>query len=460
MMKGFKGISLRVRLTLLTAAVMILVAVALTVSSISRADAYFVPDNYMVKLIDSAPIVKSNEVSLEGANELTAAKNAAESTPIDVRVSTTQSIADFNIKVSAEDTQARIVPLEEVSLYAVNASQAAADTAAITVGAAAEGSASAEAFKLETMTLTVAAKKKFAFSSTWMMFAAMLAGSVLTWFMAGRALKPLKTLAGAIDTIDAHNLSARIENIQTNDEVRHLADNFNHMLDKLEQAFEQQRTFSANAARELKTPLAAIRTNLEVLAMEEEPTPKDYQETLEVIGRNTDRLIGLVSGLLELNDQQNMDLHESISTEVLLTQLLDEQAAAIAEKHLEVCIDNQLTQLYANRQLLTSALGNLLDNAIKYQQEGGKIVLTLCSQSDNAVIKVWDDGPGIASEQLPHIFEPFYRCDRSRSSKISGSGLGLSLVHTIVQRHGGTINVQSAPEDGTTFTITLPGQVL
>lgn len=460
MMKGFKGISLRVRLTLLTATVMVLVAVALTVSSISRADAYFIPDNYVVKLMDSAPLVSSEDVNFVASNELALSKKSTDDTPIDVTVSTSQATTNFDIKVSEEHKEARMVPLEQISLYALSTDQANAAALAITPESATDGSVSAEAFKMETMTLTVAAKKKFAFSSTWMMFAAMLAGIVLTWFMAGRALKPLKTLAGAIDTIDAHNLSARIENIQTHDEIRHLADNFNHMLDKLEQAFEQQRTFSANAAHELKTPLAAIRTNLEVLEMEDEPTNEDYQETLEVIGRNTDRLIELVGGLLELNDQQNIDLHESISVEALLSQLFDEQAAALAEKHLEVNVDNQLTKLYANKQLLTSALGNLLDNAIKYQREGGKIALTLHQQLGNAIITVWDDGPGIAPEQLGHIFEPFYRCDPSRSSKISGSGLGLSLVRTIIQRHGGSVTVESAPEYGTVFTITLPNQVV
>lgn len=444
-MKKFKGISLRLRLTLLTAAVMVLVAIALTVGSINRAGAYFVPDNYVVQLKE--PIAQVN------------IDNTTDDNPSTVQASANITVKSSDTSVSAAKTEGNnymTVPMEKISLYDVTAEQS--DQMASSATFKKTEVVPAEAYQLETMTLTVAAKRKFAFSSTWMLFAAMLAGVILTWIMAGRALKPVKALAGAIDTIDAHNLSARIENIQTHDEIRQLADNFNHMLDKLEQAFEQQRTFSANAAHELKTPLAAIRTNLEVLALEDDPTSEEYQETLDVIGRNTDRLIDLVGNLLELNDQQNIDLHEAIDTESIVDQLLFEQAAAIEAKNLNVALENHLPKLYANRQLLASALSNLLENAVKYQHADGNILLSLYKQADAAVLSVWDDGPGITAEQLPHVFDPFYRCDPSRSSKISGSGLGLSLVRTIVERHGGQVSVRSDPESGTCFTITLPDQ--
>ena len=143
------------------------------------------------------------------------------------------------------------MPLQKVSLYA-----SPNEPYATATDIQADQTASAETFQIDTMTLTVAAKRKFAFSSTWMMVAAMLAGVLLTWVVAGRALKPVKTLAGAIDTIDANNLSCRIENIQTHDEIRQLADSFNHMLDKLEQAFEQQRTFSAMSSKHHWRPSA------------------------------------------------------------------------------------------------------------------------------------------------------------------------------------------------------------
>lgn len=436
-MKNFKGISLRLRLTLLTAAVMSLVAIVLTIGSISRAGTFFVPDNYLVQLKEpvSQVCVKSG--------------SAASVAPAAVSIMTEP--AQLSTSPNAEDIMT--VPLEKVALFETASKETSPDMTAEHAETAA-----LQTYQLQTMTLTVAAKRKFAFSSTWMLFATMLAGIFLTWIMAGRALKPVKTLAGAIDTIDAHNLSARIDNIQTHDEIRQLADSFNHMLDKLEQAFEQQRTFSVNAAHELKTPLAAIRTNLEVLALEAEPTSADYQETLEVIGRNTDRLIDLVGDLLELNDQQHIELHECIATQPMLDQLLFEQAAAIEAKHLAVTIDNQLPEIYANRHLLTSALGNLLENAVKYQRPFGKITLSLSQEQDNALITVWDDGPGIAADQLPHIFDPFYRCDPSRCSKINGSGLGLSLVRTIIERHGGQVTVQSDLEHGTCFTIRLPNQ--
>lgn len=431
-MKKFKGISLRLRLTLLTALIMVLVAGVLTVGSITRADSYFIPDNYSVKL--AGPIATdSKEYTIHSSVE-------GEKPRDDSLIIEMSKIASFKTK---EGTAEQIK--DEDILITETPSETYPSQSAT--------------YQLEAITLTTAAKKNFAFSSTWMMLFAMIAGVFLTWVMAGRALKPVTALAKAVDTIDEHNLSTRIHNIQSHDEIQQLTDSFNHMLDKLEQAFVQQRTFAANAAHEFKTPLAAIRTNLEVLELEEKPSLEDYQETMDIINRNSERLITLVGNLLELNDQQNMNLFERVSTEKMINQLLTEQTAAIAEKRLEISIDNQLPYLFGNEQLLTSALRNLLENAIKYHHAEGHICLILKKESDKAQITVWDDGPGISEEQLPHIFEPFYRCDPSRSSKIKGSGLGLSLVQTIVQRHNGSINVHSSSENGISFTIILPNQV-
>ena len=119
-------------------------------------------------------------------------------------------------------------------------------------------------------------------------------------------------------------------------------------------------------------------------------------------------------------------------------------------------LSTKIPLLYANQQLITSALNNLLENAVKYQHPEGHIKISLCQQTDTAQIIVWDDGPGIPTEQLPHIFQPFYRCDQSRSCKAGGFGLGLALVQAIVQRHGGSITVQSDSQTGTCFTIHLP----
>lgn len=433
-MKKFKGISLRLRLTLLTATIMLLIAGVLTAGSITRADSYFVPANYIVTLSNSSNAV----AALDSVVVDSETKNAAFSiTPKETKVSKVVPMTDISLYST--------IPIDDTTLQAKFNSTVVAEPAV--------------AYQLDTIKLTSTAKKSFASSSTWMMLIVMIAGVILTWFMAGRALKPVTKLASAVDTIDAHNLSTRITNIESHDEIQRLTDSFNHMLDKLEQAFDQQRTFAANAAHELKTPLAAIRTNLEVLALEENPSLEEYQDTVSIISRNSERLIALVGNLLELNDQQNIDIYECISTEKMITQILSEQVAVIEDKNLTITVNNQLPKLYGNGQLLTSALRNLLENAVKYQNADGQICITLQNEADTAQIIVWDDGPGISTEQLPHIFAPFYRCDPSRSSQIKGSGLGLALVQTIVERHNGTIIAQSSPEDGTSFTITLPNQV-
>ena len=413
-MKFCNSISLRLRLTLLTAVVMLLVAAVLTAGSINRADSYLIPDNYQVVIKVSA-----------------------------------QSPAAVGYREEPAETDAvTTVPMNEVAIYS-------AEEEAVAVGKAA---VAGQAYPIDTIALTGAAKKDFASASTLLMLIVMLVGILLTWFMAGRALQPVTNLASAANSIDAHNLSTRIPSPRTHDEIQQLTDNFNHMLDKLEQAFLQQQTFSANAAHELKTPLAAIQANLEVLALDTQPTLEDYQETITVISRNTDRLIALVSSLLQLNDQQALDLREQIQTADLLEQIIAEHKDAIAKKQLQLTVDNQLPLLYANQQLIASALNNLLENAVKYQHPEGHIKISLCQQTDTAQIIVWDDGPGIPTEQLPHIFQPFYRCDQSRSCKAGGFGLGLALVQAIVQRHGGSITVQSDSQTGTCFTIHLPAQ--
>lgn len=430
-MKGFAKISLRMRLTLLTALVMTLVAVVLTISSIGRAGTFFVPDNYHVSVGVPAATITT--------------------TPAVTAVVTDGEVNSFTYQADSDQ-----VPLTDILLSNVTiiTEDKPAETAQFTKIRA--DAVDYQAYPLEALTLTVAAKKEFAFSSMWVLLAVIAAGTLMTWLMAGRALKPVRVLADTVGEIDARSLSLRVQPSGADDEIRQLTDGFNNMLDKLEQAFIQQKTFSANAAHELKTPLAAIRSNIEILDMDESPSQEDYQETLEIIRRNTDRLISLVGDLLALNDEQQCDFQEQVDTQRFIEAVCQAQAGAAEAKQLTMTVTNELPVIYGSERLLSSAVGNLVENAVKYTPAGGQIWLSVSQQQEQAVIAVWNDGAPIAQEQLAHIFEPFYRIDESRSSKIAGSGLGLSLVQSIAHKHGGEVTVRSTAEEGTTFILTIP----
>lgn len=406
MKQWINNVSLRMRLTLLTTGIIICVAAALTLTSINRAEL----------LVKSVPLELINYTQLESGN------------PVSVTV--------------GEQT----VPMSQVDLL----------TGSTTINQVPQVVDATMVSEAATIAVTAKASKRFATSSTTVMGVVIFCGMILTWFVAGRALKPVQDLKEMVGEINGNNLSKRVEGFQAGDEISQLASSFNGMLDKVEAAFTQQKEFSLNAAHELKTPLAAIRTNLEVLHLGGEPSLAEYQETCEVIGRNTDRLIDLVEDLLKLNAKQALSYQESIRTEELIVALQDELTPLIVEKEIKLVIHNQLPLLYGNYNLFYSGLFNLLENAIKYHHHGGQVLLDLEAFEDDGVITVMDNGPGMASEVLGEIFQPFYRVEQSRSRQIGGSGLGLALVKSIVEKHNGTISVHSELGKGSTFTMILP----
>lgn len=430
-MSCFKPISLRLRLTLLSALVMSVVAVILTISSIDRAGVTMVPDNY--------DIMVGVPVATTAVEDISEAAYFIEGQEIQPAV---------NVERTA-------VPMSKVNIYTENGSVEQTPAASVDVIIADEVAASA-IYRIEAVTLTKAAQQDFAASSAWILLAVIAGGVLLTWFVSGRALRPVSVLADAVEMIDAHHLSTRVPSGGANDEISRLTEGVNGMLDKLEEAFIRQRTFSANAAHELKTPLAAIRSNIEILDMDDTPDLEEYQETLEVVRRNTDRLINLVGDLLALNDQNPCELLEPVECGLLMGEVLEKVMPLIEEKGLMVAVDNQRPVLYGQKSLLLSAVGNLVENAVKYTPAGGQIQITVTGTEDEAVVAVWNDSPAIAPEQQMQIFEPFYRVDESRSQRTPGCGLGLSLVQAIAQKFGGRVEVTSTPEEGTTFTLSLP----
>lgn len=295
-----------------------------------------------------------------------------------------------------------------------------------------------------------ASQQSFAYSSVFYMIAIVIAGGVAVWFIAGRALKSVTLLSQTIQKIDGNNMSVQISVPESNDEVSKLTISFNSMLSKLNGAFEEQKRFAQNAAHELKTPLAAILTNIEVMELEEEPDVHAYKEVVQVAKENTERMTMLVKDLLMFNSATIQAQYSVFEFSEILNQILADYADDIQMKHIKVSVSNDV-MIRGNKAMLERAFSNIVQNAIRYNRDHGRITI-LCSEDE---IWISDTGIGIPGDQLNNIFEPFYCVDDSRSRRLGGSGLGLSITKQIFDKHHMKIRAQSIENQGTTFIISL-----
>ena len=273
-------------------------------------------------------------------------------------------------------------------------------------------------------------------------------GTLTAYVIAGQVLKPIKSLAEKMEEIDVSNLSQPIKLPKAKDEVSRLTQSFNNMLGKLNRSFETQKLFAQNAAHELKTPLASMRANIEVLQLEHTPSVDEYEEVIGTVKDGTERLIGLVEGLLSIHNQIDEIRWQSFGAKAVFAQIMADLQAEIAERNLTVSISGDCT-LKGDKALLERAFSNLVHNAVRYNVDGGTIAITL---ADND-ITIQDSGVGISSEHLARIFEPFYCVDQSRSKKLGGHGLGLSIAKNIFDKHGMEITVSSEIGQGTKILV-------
>ena len=281
-------------------------------------------------------------------------------------------------------------------------------------------------------------------------------GTGATWLMAGKALKPLGELTDTIEEIGGNNLSRRVEHQDRADEIGQLAGSFNHMMDKVSASFERQQRFSASAAHELKTPLATILVNLDVLDMEEKASAAQMERVLSIVRTNTERMIRLVDNLFQLTTEKSSEMCEEVRIDEMFAEILEELSAQLNAKHLSVSLSNLSgIKLTGNRTMLYRAMSNLVENAAKYNRESGSISISASQQQEDIIIKIADTGIGIPKEECERIFEPFYRVDQSRSRSVGGAGLGLALVKDIVEKHRGTIQVCSRAGQGSEFILYL-----
>lgn len=284
-----------------------------------------------------------------------------------------------------------------------------------------------------------------------------LVGAVGAYWIAKQSLRPVRHLSHLAQKIQAQTLHQRLPTELPPDELKELAEAFNAMLSRLEKAFEQQNRFVADAAHELRTPLATLRTNLEVIQRDPDATLSDYKEMSGVLERALSRLEKLVEDLLLLANGEKEIRTEPVELEILLGEIMQE-IEPLAQAH-QVRISLNMSEpvtVLADTPLLGRAISNLLENGIRYNRPGGSVTVTVRRAISGVEMCIEDTGIGIPLDAQSHIFDRFYRVDRSRARYQGGAGLGLSIATHIAQLHGGYIRFQSTPGVGSIFTIWLP----
>ncbi|MBI1911928.1 MAG: HAMP domain-containing protein [Deltaproteobacteria bacterium] len=292
-----------------------------------------------------------------------------------------------------------------------------------------------------------------------LMVASVVIASAVGWFLARKALKPVSEITNTARRIGAENLNERINIAVPQDEIGKLASTINEMIMRLEKSFRQIQQFTADASHELKTPLTILKGEMEI-ALRSKDDVEFMKETLRSSLEEIDRMNYIVKNLLDL---AKMDMESGALPKEIVK--LDKVLADRFEQLRRLALDSGIRMaILRSKPLivcgdpvrLSQLLFNLMDNALKYTPKGGEVELTLDDEDGKAVFRVRDSGVGISKEDLPYIFDRFYRVDKVRSSKVGGAGLGLSICKEIAESHGGTLDVQSTLGSGSTFTARLP----
>lgn len=299
-----------------------------------------------------------------------------------------------------------------------------------------------------------AAKRSFNFAGLLSLTAISVLGTGAVYFATKRALRPLLELSEQMTAITENNLDERVGGGQRPDEVGALCRSFNIMLERLSSSFAAQKRFSANVAHELKTPLATMQASIQVMRLDQSPAPEEYERMLDTVERNTSRLRAIIDDLMRLCDEREQMEKREVPLAELFTDIFSELAPALRERQLQYEVNcGKCPTVWGDPSLLYRAFFNLAENAVKYNREGGSISVSSSCRDNICEIRVRDTGNGIPPEELPLIFEPFYRVNKSRSRKTGGAGLGLSVVKTIIERHGWDISASSTAGAGTEFLI-------
>ena len=279
--------------------------------------------------------------------------------------------------------------------------------------------------------------------------------SFLMYLIVGYALYPLRELTLQIEDIQAKNLKEPILSKSNSTEIERLTLAFNRLLLRLEETFATQRQFSANAAHELRTPLAVMSTKFEVFEKNKNPDEADYKEAIGMVRSQTDRLSHVIDILLEMTELQSAPKSDSISLSEITEEVICDLVAVADKKNISLVQDDGEARLTGSDTLVYRAIYNLIENAIKYNKEDGKVSVAITEDENFAKVIITDTGSGIAKEDWDKIFEPFFRVDKSRSRSMGGAGLGLALVKEIAVRHGGDVKVIESSNKGSSIELSL-----
>lgn len=305
-------------------------------------------------------------------------------------------------------------------------------------------------------TPTIEARDTFRTESIVYMIMMIVGGGALTYYISGRALRPLKMLNTQVKSIQVHNLSDSLVVPPTRDEIAELTQSFNEMTDKLDHAFQLQQQFSASAAHELKTPLSVLQAKVDVFRMQSNHHTEDYEALISIFEKQIHRLRGLVTNLLNMTQADCVEDKSDINLQDVFTDIFEELTPIAQEKYVTLSLQCDDSVVFGNLDSLYRAFYNIVENSIKYNVVNGKVTVITKQKSENMVsIQIADTGIGIPSDCKNDIFEPFFRVDKSRSRAMGGSGLGLAIVDRIIKQHGGTIRATDNIGGGTCFEIVL-----
>ena len=283
-----------------------------------------------------------------------------------------------------------------------------------------------------------------------------LLGGVATYFISGHALRPLREFSDKIEKVQAQNLAdSRIEENQVK-ELNQLSVSYNRMLERLSEAFEIQRQFTANAAHELRTPLALMQVQLDLYHSNSHPdNDADTVQMIKMVTEQNDRLNKMVKTLLDMSELQTVGRDDEIILDALVDEVLEDLEPLAEGKNIRLIGKCKDITMVGSDILIYRLVYNLVENAIKYNHSGGQVTVTAERKEKHVYLSVKDTGTGIPEELKERVFEPFFRVDKSRSRELGGVGLGLALVREIVRVHDGSITVKSNPSGGTIFEVVL-----
>lgn len=283
-----------------------------------------------------------------------------------------------------------------------------------------------------------------------------LLGGVVTYFISGHTLRPIREFSDKIEEVQAQNLSdSRIEENNVK-ELNQLGISYNKMLERLSEAFEIQRQFTANAAHELRTPLALMQVQLDLYNSASHPgNDADTLQTIKMVTEQNEKLNRMVKTLLDMSELQTVGRDDKIILDAIVEEVLADLEPLAVEKNIKLIGKCEDATMIGSDILIYRLVYNLVENAIKYNHPLGQVTVTAYQRNKHVYLSVEDTGSGIPKELRERVFEPFFRVDKSRSRELGGVGLGLAFVREIVRVHDGSICIKSGKTGGTIFEVTF-----